>query len=181
MLLEEAGVVPEDLPAGDRNVMLLKDVWTHLIDSDPGIRRFRSRMDPASSMPAVSSLLNQWGLGSRRVVLDGFYFFTPIQERIIRIIERSGYELVFLIPFRKEHPLANEIWTSLYSPRNGYEPPDRWQYIGSSSGNDFGEILEGRDAALENVGLVEYRNVMIIVNDIIHASCAEKLYAPDVN
>ncbi len=174
-------MVPEALPVTDRNIALLKDVWTHLVKKDASFIEFRENMDPVNSIPVIERWLisNKVDQESKRVVIDGFYFFSPIQERMIRLIIKAGYEPVFIIPYREEHPLANEIWTELYDVRYGYESKDGWLVIEPHSGNEFGELLEGRDSNISDVSLKEYHNVMGMVDDLRDYKGRMNLYSPN--
>lgn len=141
-------------------------------------------MNPVNAVPQISRLLSLWNQdnkGSRRVVFDGFYFFTPIQERIIRFIIEAGYEPIFIFPYRKEHPLANQIWDELYSERYGYQSKDQWTFIRSDSGNDFGELLEGRPTEMASCNLREYHNVMGMVDDLRKIKGRMNMYSPNAN
>lgn len=182
MLLEEAGISPNELPITDRNIRLLRDIWRYLSDNDPSFNKFRHSMDPANALPIITPLLKSWnpkGTKSNTIVIDGFYFFTPLQERIIRLIIMAGFEPLFIIPYRQEHPFANEIWNNLYCDKNGYEPKDKWEYISCHSSNDFGELLEGRFSLMKDVCLKEYHNIMGMVDDLRCQKGKMNLYSPN--
>lgn len=43
-------------------------------------------------------------LESKHIVLHGFYFITPIQQRLIDILEKAGFTIIHLINYRKGYP-----------------------------------------------------------------------------
>lgn len=183
ILLEEADLTPEDLPAIDQNIALLKDVWAYLVENEGSFKDFRRKMESDNS----ESCMGRWlasktgDSGSRRVIIDGFYYFTPIQERIIRAIIRAGYEPIFIIPYREEHPFANQIWTDYYGTHHGFDPKEKWESIGYNSINECGELLEGRAVRMVDVHLKEYRNVMGMVDDLRGLNGKTNLYSPNVS
>lgn len=48
-------------------------------------------------------------LKDKAIVFHGFYFITPIQQRIIRSLEKAGYTIIQLINYREGYPSVFEV------------------------------------------------------------------------
>ena len=173
VLLEEANISPVDLvPNGDRNIELLLDAWTFLRKNDPAIDTFHARIDELTNRAAWNPIfMKVFGTTSiNTLVFHGFYYFTPLQERIMRLLECVGVKLVFLFPYDEKYPYANEIWRQTYSVENGYPKLSEWHMEKSSEKEPYGEIFEGHKAAIPNkLKIREYASVVEFVHDIKHA------------
>lgn len=186
ILLEEAGVKPSDLnPNGDVNVELLVEIWKHLEKNDPVISQFRSDMESLVNGQVLSKVFNElFKLSSvNTIVLHGFYYFTPIQERIISAMESTGINLIFLIPYNEKYPYAHEIWNLTYSEEFGYEPVDKWTKEKNNSIDPYGEVFEGRKAEINNkLYIQEYASVYEFIHEIKKAKEAGfMVYSSDPN
>jgi hypothetical protein len=172
ILLEEAAVRPEDIIAdGDRNIKFLISAWKYLIENDDEIVSYRNRMLELEERNKWDDIFNE--LFKKReitkLVFHGFYYFTPYQERIMRLLEKVGVQLIFLFAYDDRYQHANEIWRKTYSEDNGY--PDKASWISQKSTIDepYGEIFEGRKAQIFNkLKLIEYGSVIDFVNEIKH-------------
>ena len=175
ILLEQANVKPEDLKSGnDRNLKLFLEAWKVLIDRDPVIIGFRTKMQEMTTKAAWKAVFKKsLNLDSLEnvdtVVFHGFYYITPHQERIMKLLEQSGFKLIFLIPYDERYPYAYEIWDETYSVERGYEPKSSWRIEKSSEPDPYGEIFEGRKAKIHNkLVLKEYASIMEFVDDVKH-------------
>lgn len=173
VLLEEANISPVDLsPNGDRNIELLLDAWTFLRKNDPAINTFHARMDELTNRVAWNPVfMKVFGTTSiSTLVFHGFYYFTPLQERIMRLLECVGVKLVFLFPYDEKYSYANEIWRKTYSVENGYPMLSEWHMERSPEKEAYGEIFEGHKAVIPNkLQIREFASVVEFVHEIKHA------------
>lgn len=122
-----------------------------LVDVYPNdIERNLANMTPKSfaSTEELKKFVRNYSnelLKDKTVVFHGFYFFTPIQQRIIRALEKAGYTIVQLINYRKGYPSVFEVVESFldfesYPPHHlGGIPP-----IINQTSNNFLGICEGK-------------------------------------
>ena len=95
-LVEEAEIKPDDLNASDdRNLALLVEAWKYLVDRDPSFKTHSERMESLSSKERWEdiffSAFKENGLSkSEAIVFHGFYYITPIQEQIMKMLEKAG-------------------------------------------------------------------------------------------
>lgn len=170
VILEEAGISPEDVHSGkDRNIELLLSAWKFLMNNDPAIDNFHKRMKQLENRDSWNPILNKlFGRSNiQTIVFHGFYYFTPLQERIIRLMEKSGITIKMLFCYDERYPYANEIWRKTYSRENGYEDFTKWKKEKGIKPEAYGEIFEGRKANISNrVSVREYASVMEFVHEI---------------
>lgn len=164
-LLVEAGVSQNDLAGTGKNTQLLCEIWSHLEENSKTIRKFIDSYSDASAIAeAVSGILHCDT--ERTVVIHGFFFITPKQDRVIRALESEGYNLVFLFQYDEKYRHANSIWELLYRPENGFAHRDSWISFGKSISNAMGEILNGHSVADINCSLVRYPDVVSFIESI---------------
>lgn len=175
IMLEQADVRPEDLNSGqDRNLKIFIEAWKMLIEKDSIITGFRTRMQEMTTKEAwrlvFKKSMNLDSLaGIDTLVFHGFYYITPYQERVMKLLEQAGFKLVFLIPYDERYPYAYEIWEETYSVERGYEPKYNWHIEKSAAEDPYGEIFEGRSAQISNkLQIKEYASVMEFVDDVKH-------------
>lgn len=171
--MEEADVSPEDIDAAnDRNVALFVDAWKYLKDNDSTIDQFHKRMHELSTRVAWEPVFNQL-FGITRfdaIVFHGFFYITPVQERVLRKLEQAGIQVIFLFPYDERYPYANEIWRKTYSVENGYPDISKWHIEKGSKYEAYGEIFEGRQASVPNdLKIKEYASIMEFVHGIKRA------------
>lgn len=173
VLLEEAAISPSDIQAdGNRNIELLLDAWNYLRKNDPAINNFRARMQELKNRSAWNPIFTRL-FGTSEIstlVFHGFYYFTPLQERIMRLLEEAGIQLIFLFAYDEKYPYANEIWRKTYSVENGYPSISNWNMERTARKEPYGEIFEGRKTDISNkLKIKEYASVVEFVHDIKHA------------
>ena len=175
ILLEQAEVKPEDLnPGENRNMALFVEAWSMLEKKDPAIAAFRMKMKELSEKSAWKSVFRKaFNIesidGIDTIVFHGFYYITPHQERVMRLLEKAGFRLIFLIPYDERYPYAYEIWDETYSVDRGYEPKSNWHIDKSELRDPYGEIFEGRKASINNkLEIKEYASIMEFVNEVKH-------------
>lgn len=168
ILLEEAGISPEELePEGDRNIRLMTEAWKYLKEKDPAIPAFHKKMEELKIRNTWEPVFFKlYGTVSvHTLVFHGFYYFTSIQERILRTLEAAGIRLIFLFRYDEKYPYVNEIWRKTYSVEMGYPPMNEWHMDQSDEKEPFGEIFEGRRSKIVNqLEIYEYSSVMEFVN-----------------
>ncbi len=175
VLLEQASVFPDDFDStDDRNLSLFIEAWKYLIDKEPSINRFRDNMKQMSSSKSWEGVFERvWGITSveeiKTIVFHGFYYITPYQERIMRLLEESGFSLVFLIPYDERYPYVYEIWDETYSEKRGFVPKSEWKIDKSTPLDPYGEIFEGKEAEINNnLTIKEYASIVEFVDDVKH-------------
>ena len=182
-ILEEADFEPNEIPITNRNIELLVRAWQYLEEQDPDLVKFRKLMNSEEAINKVRDIIDGWadsaGMPRGRVVIHGMYYLTPIQERIIRIIEAAGIEVVFLIPYNRQYSYANEIWVLHYCEKNGFEPLEKWTRIGKDRGNVFGDLLEGKPVIDKGFDIIEFKNIAGFVDYISHVNNISNYYSPN--
>lgn len=175
ILLEQTEVTPKDLnPGKDRNLALFVEAWENLIEKDSIIAGFRTRMGELSEKAAWKIVFKKaFNMDSiddvDTVVFHGFYYITPHQERVMRLLEQAGFNLIFLIPYDERYPYVYEIWDNTYLEERGYEPKSKWHIEKSLAEDAYGEIFEGRPAHITNkLEIKEYASIMEFVDDVKH-------------
>jgi len=175
ILLEQACVKPEDFNTkDDRNLELLVGAWKNLIEKNPSINRFRNKMASMTNKEAWRNVfkiaLNMASLeGVDTLVFHGFYYITPQQEHIMRLLEESGFKLIFLIPYDERFPYVYEIWDDTYSEERGYPPKSKWHIEKSTFDDPYGNIFEGKEATIRNdLQIKEYASIIEFVDDVKH-------------
>ncbi len=145
-LLMEAGLSPEDLPEEGRNTLLMKEAWSVFLLTEPALdfaSAMRRIQDPSFCRDFFCGALFPFS-SSPRVVVHGFYYFTPLQQQILSALSKAGFELTFVFSYDRACPHANEIWRDSYRPEKGYPPLSAWQMEGRPAGNLFGSVMEGQ-------------------------------------
>lgn len=173
ILLEEAGIDIHDIePDGDQNVEFMLDAWAYLKEHDLAINMFRDRLKELETREVWNPIfVDLFGRSNiHTIVFHGFYYFTPIQEKIMNLLEQVGVQLVFLFCYNEKYPYANEIWRRTYSVENGYPPITSWHMERNDKTEAYGEIFEGRKADTTNkLQIKEYASVMEFVHGIKNA------------
>ncbi|SNU04619.1 hypothetical protein SAMN06297422_101161 [Lachnospiraceae bacterium] len=170
-LLEEADVKPDDLSfSSDRNIHLLIDAWNYLIENNGTINRFRDNMAKLDSRAKWNEIfLEKFQTKDvDTVVMHGFYYITPIQQRIMNSLERLGIKLIFLFQYDERYPYVHEIWRKTYSEENGYPEFQDWIKDNSRVVDVYGSLFEGEviNKRTNKLTIREYSSVMEFVNDI---------------
>ena len=62
--------------------------------------------------PILNKLFGRTNIDT--IIFHGFYYFTPLQERIMRLMEQAGIRLIFLFSYNEKYPYANEILRDFY-------------------------------------------------------------------
>lgn len=174
-LLEQANVKPADIDIdGERNIQLLVDSWNYLLERDSSIEKYQETVNGLKRKSNFNNVLNKAFNTSisfdkfEKIVLMGFYFMTPFQERIIKCLEDAGYDLIFFIQYDERYPFVHEIWDKTYSTANGYPDKTKWNMEKCREANPYADIFNGADCVeLPNhIEIREYASVIEFVNDV---------------
>ncbi len=172
VLLEEACVSPEDISAdNDRNLSLLLEAWYMLRDREPSIGKFHEKMCRLTTKSAWEPILQSaFGkTGFDAIVFQGFYYITPYQQHIMDLLEKAGYDLIYLIPYDVRYPFVYEIWDQTYDVKNGYPDKSQWHIEKSNATDVYGDIFTGKDVDISNkLRFKEYASEVEFVNDVKH-------------
>lgn len=166
-MLEEACVQPHSLleanPAS-KDIAQFCDIWEEMLDEDFAIyelhQAFEKLKDPAVLRRTLNEVFGQ--AVSAKILLHGFYFISPLQERFFRLLEGCGYQLIFLFPYNPKYPVAMQNWAEAYVEKFGFADKQSWKMSGSPVINPIGELLEGRlETSVPNkVNIRRYRNTI---------------------
>ena len=186
-LLTEAHLGPNDVPGTAPELELLVELWQYLIDSGDSIGTINNVLE--SQLDIIDngktkielSLTEIFGpIKHKTVVLNGFYFITPIQRRVFDIIEKAGFDLIFLINYDLSYPYANQIWEATYSEEFGFPPMDEWMKDDRTVFNPMGEIFQGHRIDINNVRILKHESVIDLVRSIsLGILDKHRIYSPD--
>lgn len=173
-MLEQAFVTPEQLdPKGNRNQRLLIEAWEYLLARDQVIPRYRERIFHMTTKEAWKPVLNKAFKATEvgetdSIVIHGFYYFTPIQEHIMQLLETAGYNLIYLFPYDERYPFVYEIWKDTYTKMPGFPPMSEWHMEKTDRVDHYGDIFEGKkNVKIPNdLEIKEYASVMEFVDDV---------------
>lgn len=116
-LLIEADVYPDDVDTL-RSIPLkhFKNIWKELEVANSQKMAFRSSFafELSQKENVVKKIEDEVGELKQDVFLFGFYFITPIQDRIFDVLEASGYNLVFVNCHDADYDFATKIWEGAF-------------------------------------------------------------------
>lgn len=172
ILLEEADVhITEIEDRDDSNIKLLVDAWRYLDSSDPSIKAFHDSLNKLNTKEVWEEILCRlYNVESVDcITIHGFFYFTPLQQRIVDSIEEAGIKTIYLFHYDERYPYANEVWSKTYSKENGFQPIDQWKKTDAFDSNIFGEILEGRSAHSDRIKIKENGSIAEFIQYIKNA------------
>ncbi len=117
-LLIEADVYPEDVNSSiSEPVKHFSNIWKQLEIDNPQIMRFRTTFsyELSNREAVINKLKSIVGEIKGDIYLVGFYFITPIQDRIFDILEDAGFHLCFLNCHDYRYEYATQIWEKTFS------------------------------------------------------------------
>lgn len=166
-MLEEACVQPNELRCSNpesKDIAQFCDVWSEMRDEDVATFELHQAFEKLKDSATLRRTLNEvFGQSvSTKILLHGFYFISPLQERFFRLLEDCGYQLVFLFPYDSQYPVAVQNWAEAYTEKYGFDGEQLWRKSGTPILNPIGEMLEGRlETAVPNkVSICRYRNTI---------------------
>lgn len=62
----------------------------------------------------------------KKIILHGFYYITPIQDKIIRLIQNIGIDIIYLNWIDNKYPKIFEIWDKTFDEEFGYPKKTFW-------------------------------------------------------
>lgn len=147
ILLVEAYVRPEDIPINDRNINLLVNAWKYLEKMDNSIQKLYADIDKLNESGKRAELFKElFGTpDSSKIILHGFYFITPLQQKLFSLLEDNRCELIFLFSYDEKYPFVNEIWDSTYTTYDGYPAKKEWIMEKHMKDIPIAEIFEGNN------------------------------------
>ena len=175
VLMEQAEIRAEDIDTdGERNLELMLNAWNYLAERDPVIKAFRKSMSKSYSKSTWDPILKAAFKTDisfdeiETIVFHGFYYITPLQEKIMKLLEDAGYNLIFFFQYDERFPFVYEIWDETYSESRGYPPKNEWHMEKSDDYDPYGEIFEGKKevSLTNNLRIKEYATEMEFVNDV---------------
>ena len=127
LLLMEADVYPQDIP-DDVSTPLkhFKNIWMQLEKDNSVLMKLRAQFvyrlsDNKELLGKIELLIKRIvkkrikDITRKRFFLIGFYFITPIQARILDIIEKAGINIAFLNCHDHNDPYSGEVWEKTFS------------------------------------------------------------------
>ena len=154
-LLIEADVYPDDVsPSKSEPVRRFREVWKRFEVENDQIQTFRATFafELSQKEKVVEIIKKTISQRQRRrgmpeslpenIFLFGFYFITPIQERIFDTLEDAGFHLIYVNCHDTEYLYANEIWERAF-PEEYAERRNRNLQPDIVLDNYFGGALDG--------------------------------------
>lgn len=194
--LEEAGITPEvfaeKVDLQDKDLKLFLELWRMLESGTENMKAFRKArkgyLEPAEFIKALNHEIEGVSIklkfrGQKKIVFNGFQYFSPMQQYVFDCFRNAGYEIIILIQAEKKYPYANEIWRQMYTVEKGFMPYEQWVFQDSDYVNPIGEIFEhGEPTIANNVRLIKYKNTVEFMADIPRITNKEdgyRLYCTD--
>ena len=178
ILLEECCIKPEEIDvSNDKTLGLFVEAWNYLYKNDVTegktddmtIGRFRQIMDGLNKGENWNPILKRL-FGEKKpdkVIIHGFYYFTPLQYRLFTMLEKQGIDLIFLFSFDERYAFANEVWEQTYSEEKGFPPQNEWNMVKDDELEPYGEIFEGNKVEIENkLNIKKYDSIVEFADDI---------------
>ena len=128
-LLVEADIEPSEFEPTCIEERLFQRIWVALENEDESFTELRVTMASYLEKPQnFESILRKVApcMMADTIVLHGFYFITPIQERLFDMLEHCGKTLIFLCCIDDTVPEVQEIWTKVLSPSNKFDSAEKW-------------------------------------------------------
>ncbi len=172
-LLIESNIYPEDIMIGEsKTKKYMKEIWKEFEIEHYSANKLRMLLnvkfkDKKKVKNSILELVNKEDSDKyKRIYLIGFYFITPMQERIFRILENVGIKLIFVRFYNDRYEKINEIWDkSLFRNRSQQNIN-----LNNRKTNLFGDKLESKKESIldsEKIKIIEYKNNIDLALDEI--------------
>jgi len=143
-LLAEMGLSYDDISDEiTGQVKILKSIWKNL--KNPLVDKFYYDLESKFSKEYINQKIQDECEENNKpkdlkddIYLIGFYFITPLQNRIFDMLERAGYNLHFLLCINDSYDYSNKIWE-----RNTNNKIEDIQ-SGTILNNYYGDYLKGQ-------------------------------------
>ncbi|MCR4601597.1 MAG: hypothetical protein K5767_07755 [Clostridia bacterium] len=116
-LLTEADVYPDDVDeSSSESIYRFKEIWSIFESNNEQIIAFRKIFsEKLSNRDFVSDAIgNMIGETREHLYLFGFYFITPLQDRLFDVLEENGIHLHFLNCHDHIYEYATRIWEKTF-------------------------------------------------------------------
>jgi len=187
-LLTYSGVGPSDLASVTRGrddlstkERMLINIWRELEEEDSSYMMLRKEMrsgwEPSRLLRAISKLEGaseeSFDFDEKKLVLHGFYFITPEQQRFLECIRRGGLEIIFFNLFDERYPETFGFTRAFITERYGWS--DDWE-VGAThmqdvrgAGDIFLRAYEEGSAPTKKVDreIVAYESFFEFLNKVI--------------
>ena len=180
-LLIETGAEPDDIDGNTSGPLEhFKKLWEDYEKTDD-VKTLRNQLDK-SSLSELSARIPELQIGSEHkpdLFLFGFYFITPLQDRLFDILEENGYDLYFLNCHSKENAFATQIWEKTF-PQYGDGNEKVLSLQSPRGSNVFANVFTGKKEKLSNIHLIKHYtdfDFAQMVKDAIDRG--EAVYSPD--
>lgn len=155
--LTEIGLQPYDIMPATKEEEWLQQAWMAMESKDPLFSETRNRMmgargagkvgpalvDAMRAIPDAAHIPEKLD----EVVLHGFYFITPLQQQLFRLMEGAGISLAFLNLYDDRVPTVFRPVEEFIGGEHGWVPLDAWAMDRSGkvtdSGRRFAALYEG--------------------------------------
>lgn len=144
-LLIEADVYPDDVDSNcAQPIKHFANIWKKLEIENTLIMSFRTTFsfELAQREAVVQKIQSAVGELRENLFLFGFYFVTPIEERIFDVLEAAQYKLNFVNCHDKDYGYATKIWEAFFPEEYNAGTIENIQEDISLQ-NCFGEALAG--------------------------------------
>jgi hypothetical protein len=137
------GIKPEDLklPMGlTKKETFFHDIWEKAEKEDTSYSNFRSNFNKKWHQADIVQVLNrilknqyeegledlllEIPLNHTKLVLHGFYFITPEQQRFLKLLQRAGFEIIFFNYYDERFPNTFDFTKAFISKR--FQWTDSW-------------------------------------------------------
>ncbi|TFE25601.1 hypothetical protein [Cohnella luojiensis] len=146
-VLTEMGMKPIDFSPSTKEEELFQRCWRRMENEISSFGRTRALLQT----PELFKAQFKWMLSENRkqwpefVVLHGFYFITPLQHRILTLLEANGIGLIFLNLYDERYP---NTFASVEAYLGSWVNRAAWKYSvqpteGLNYGDQFSSAFEG--------------------------------------
>lgn len=179
--LEEIGLTPNNIVSNRKDYLFFRDIWIELEKYSPELSYLQSvfQFKWAKDGSLTKSLKNIFQIDKpKKIILIGFYYISPLQERLFDLFEKHNIELIFLNHYDYRYKEVYEIWEKKYNIKSNLEEKEKH----NESKCEFGELYSNGEGNFQNVNIIEYKNDIEFVDDIKRINSEKiSLYGVDVS
>ena len=187
LLLMEADVYPQDIPDNvGTPVKHFKNIWMQLEKDNSVLMNLRAQFvyrlsDHKELLERIEILIKKIvkkrikEITRKRFYLIGFYFITPIQARILDVIEKAGIDIVFLNCHDHNNPYLGEIWEKTFSEEYS---SNQFNDVQPNTIDFFNDVFN--EKKLKRIEIKKYSSDLEFAESIEPAlSSGAEIYTPD--
>jgi len=134
----------------DKFKTTITEILTDLYSSDNETDRQISNLKPLDpncgkkKIKSIALKMSEQLLESKKIVLHGFYFITPIQKQIIDALDKAGFEIIQLINYQENYPNVFEaIDCFLEKGKYAFQPVSKTPAYMNKIAQKFLRVCEG--------------------------------------